>query len=213
MAGAKLLGVVVVGKHEVGYARVERDFYPTPTWVIAALAEYVALTGVRIWEPACGDGGMAEALKAAGAIVYSTDIVDRGYSGFDAILDFLRVAHAPTPFDKIVTNPPYGERNKTAEQFIERGLLHIAGGGLLALLLPSDFDAAKTRRHLFTDCPDFAAKIVLTRRIKWFETPPGELNKSPKENHAWFIWRRTAAQRPRARPIILYAPKSNGVGA
>ena len=27
-----------MGKHENGFARSERDFYPTPTWVTEALA-------------------------------------------------------------------------------------------------------------------------------------------------------------------------------
>jgi hypothetical protein len=85
-------------------------------------------------------------------------------------------------------------------------LMHIAAGGLLALLLPIDFDCAKTRRHLFADCPAFAAKIVLTRRITWFEHPQGE-KKSPKENDAWFVWNYESHSRS---PIILYAPSNNG---
>jgi hypothetical protein len=198
-----------MGKHGSEYPRVERDFYPTPAWVIEALAEHVELNATRIWEPACGDGRMSEALKAAGASVYSSDIEDRGYAELDAVLDFL-VARHPIPFDKIVTNPAYGERNKTAVKFIERGLMHITNGGLLALLLPNDFDSAKSRRHLFADCPAFVAKIVLTRRIRWFDPPPGKHKKSPKENHAWFVWR----CEPRSdSPIILYAPSNNGAAA
>jgi hypothetical protein len=30
-----------MGKHENGYARVERDNYPTPAWCVRALAEHV----------------------------------------------------------------------------------------------------------------------------------------------------------------------------
>src|SRR5215471_19936339 len=68
-----------MGKHETGYARVERDLYPTPAWVIDALAEHVALHGLTVWECACGDGRMAEALRSAGcAGVYATDIVASG---------------------------------------------------------------------------------------------------------------------------------------
>jgi len=68
-----------MGKHGTEYARAERDLYPTPAWVIAALAEHVDLRGLTAWEPACGDGRMAEALRAAGcARVYTSDIVDRG---------------------------------------------------------------------------------------------------------------------------------------
>jgi hypothetical protein len=191
-----------VGKHETGYARVERDFYPTPAWVTAALAEHVDLASARVWECACGDGRMFEALKGTGASVYSSDIEDRGYVGLDAVLDFL-TADPPAPFDKIITNPAYGERNRLAEKFVEVGLHHIAGGGLLALLLPNDFDSAVTRRHLFAECSAFAGKIVLTKRIVWFKPPPGVRQKNPKENHSWFIWRRP---RSLARPEIFYAP-------
>ncbi len=181
-----------MGKHENGYARVARDFYPSPGWVTAALAEHVDLTGLRVWECACGDGRMAEALKDAGAIVYATDIEDRGYSGFDGALDFLSTMNGKPASNYIITNPPGGERNTLAEKFVEIGLHHIArGGGLLALL------------RFFADCRFFAGKIVLTRRIKWFEPPPGERKKSPKENHSWYVWRCPCSH---AVPAIFYAP-------
>jgi hypothetical protein len=37
--------------------------------------------------------------------------------------------------------------------------------GFVAMLLRCDFDHAKRRAYLFADCPQFAKKIVLTRRI------------------------------------------------
>jgi hypothetical protein len=55
-----------MGKHETGYARVEPDLYPTPPWVVAALAEHVDLRGLTVWEPACGDGRMVEVLRQQG---------------------------------------------------------------------------------------------------------------------------------------------------
>ena len=73
-----------VGKHGTEYARVIANLYPTPRWVIAALAEYVELRGLAVWEPACGDCRMVEALRLAGCCrVYATDIIDRG-NGQDA---------------------------------------------------------------------------------------------------------------------------------
>ena len=69
-----------MGKHETSFARVERDLYPTPSWVISeALAQHVDLAGMRVWECACGNGQMAEALKAAGASVFASDVKDYGY--------------------------------------------------------------------------------------------------------------------------------------
>jgi hypothetical protein len=62
-----------MGKHETRYARIERDLYPTPAWLIAALAEHVDFRNLFVWQCACGDGRMSEALKLAGcARVYST---------------------------------------------------------------------------------------------------------------------------------------------
>jgi predicted RNA methylase len=113
-----------MSKHESGHSRVERDFYPTPTWVIDALAEHVNLAGRCVWECACGDGRMAQALKAAGASVYSSDVVDRGYC--DELLDFTSEQQPRTDFDDIVTNPPYGSRGKLAEAFIVSGLRRIS---------------------------------------------------------------------------------------
>jgi hypothetical protein len=46
-----------MAKHEAGYARVERDFYPTPPWVVSdALAEHVDLRGLIVWEVEHRDG-------------------------------------------------------------------------------------------------------------------------------------------------------------
>jgi hypothetical protein len=195
-----------MGKHETGYARVERDHYPTPSWVVTeALAEHVDLAGMRVWECACGDGRMAEALKAAGASVNASDIENRGYIGSDALLDFVAGQHPSTArFSAIVTNPPFGPRGKLAEQFIAVGLQQLTDFGFMALLLPVDFDSAKTRARFFAGCPHFAGKIILTKRIVWFANSDPQ-RENPKENSAWFLWNRTAI-RGRA-PIVRYAPK------
>jgi hypothetical protein len=194
-----------VGKHETGFARVERDHYPTPGWVVTeALAAHVDLADMRIWECACGNGQMAEALKAAGTSVYASDIENRGYVGLDAVLDFVAGQHPSTArFSAIVTNPPFGPRGKLAEQFIETGLRQLADFGFMALLLPADFDSAKTRMRFFAGCQHFAGKIVLTQRIVWFANP--DKREAPKENNSWFLWSRNVIRgRP---PLVLYAPR------
>jgi hypothetical protein len=84
--------------------------------------------------------------------------------------------------DGIVTNPPYS----AAVRFIEHALaLTKSGCGFVAmLLLRTDFDHAKSRQHFFGTCPQFAQKVVLTKRIRWFEESTGQ----PSFNHAWYIW-------------------------
>lgn len=193
-----------MGKYNRKYARVDRDHYPTPPWVVSALAEHVNLAGARIWECACGDGRMVEALYAAGArFVLATDIVDLGYPRFGEVFDFLSHGRPKTTVDGSVTNPPFGYHGTLAEKFIEVWLQHPERGGFLALLLPADFDSAKTRVHLFRDCPHFIGKIVLTRRVVWFNRTDGG-REDPMGNSAWFLWQR-AGIGPRIR-TLHYAP-------
>jgi len=176
-----------MGKHEAGYARVARDLYPTrERWVIEALLAHIQLAGV-IWEPAAGRGDLVTVLRDSGARVVASDITNHGFP-LDTMLDFTTGQVPPAPFEIIVTNPPGGPRNTTAEAFIATGLKHLTHGvSLLALLLPW-----------------FAAKIVLTRRIVWFPRTDG-VRAAPKENHAWFVWQRTALK-TRTPPLMLYAP-------
>jgi len=197
-----------MGKHETGYARVERDLYPTPPWVVAALAEHVELRGLTVWEPASGGGDMVKALRLAGCSVYATDVVDRGQ---DEVLDFLLMAQVPklADFDAIITNPPFGVGGRLATAFIETGIRHVSKrpGRLLALLLSVDIDSAKTRAGYFGDCPEFVGKVALRQRVVWFQRDDG-IREAPKENSAWFLWMRSVL-RIRRPPVILYSP-ANG---
>jgi hypothetical protein len=192
-----------MGKHETGYARQDRDFPPTRHLAIEALAEQVELRGKRILDHACGDGSMARAIDAAGAYVTAFNIEIYGNG---RVRDFSWNIF-PVEFDGTITNPPYGPRGKTAESFIETGIRRL-GNGFLALLLPADFDSVVTRRRFFDECPAFTAKIVLTRRVKWFQNPANP-KVTLKENSAWFLWV-GAVLRVRRPPIVLYGsrPKS-----
>jgi hypothetical protein len=152
---------------------------------------------------------MVEALRQQGcARVHTSDIVDYGW-GQDEVLDFLS-PQAPKlgRFDLGATNPPFGSGGRLATGFIEAGLRRLPVGGMLALLLPCDFDSGKTRARYFGDCPHFLGKIVLRRRVVWFENPDPK-KENPKENTAWFLWERSPL-RARRSPIILYAPANGG---
>jgi hypothetical protein len=111
-------------------------------------------------------------------------------------------------FDLLVTNPPFGKGGRLAVAFIAAGLRRLPIGAMLALLLPADFDSAKTRVRYFGDCPYFVAKIVLTKRIVWFSRRDG-IREAPKENSAWYIWQRDPL-RVRRPPVVLYAPAECG---
>jgi hypothetical protein len=92
---------------------VERgpDFYPTPPEAVRALLRVETLPH-RVWDPACGGGGITETLRAAGHRVYATDLNDWGCPDSETGVDFLATCRAPAP--SIVCNPPY----RLAEQFV-----------------------------------------------------------------------------------------------
>lgn len=167
-----------------GYERKAFNVYPTPSWVTEAVCAHLP-SGLYIWEPACGDGDMVEALRPHAAYVYGSDL----RWGIDFLLQerqpVLPRGYESVRLNAIITNPPFGA--KLGPQFVVQALALMAPvQGTVAMLLPVDFDSAKTRRHLFADCPAWDKKLVLTRRIKWFETPG--VKAGPSENHAWYIW-------------------------
>jgi len=160
-----------MSQRDSGYERKERDLYETPEWVTHALFPHLSRED-DIWEPAAATGKMVQALVSGGYTVVKSGDIDHGD-------DFFDYRHGQIPADAIVTNPPY----EAAEAFIRHALEMMQPGGRVAMLLRTDYDHAKTRRDLFTLMP-FAKKLVLTKRIKWFEESKGQ----PSFNHAWFIW-------------------------
>jgi hypothetical protein len=174
-----------MSQRDSGYERKERDLYETPEWATLALLPHLPRPLKYLWEPAAGGGKMVNALRGAGYEVLSSDI--------DAGEDFLKNKMGP-PLEAIVTNPPYA----LATEFIEQALRLMMPDGLVAMLLRTDFDHAKTRASMFGLCPLFAKKVVLTKRIRWFEDSKG----SPSFNHAWFIWDHTH----KGAPTLAYGP-------
>lgn len=165
-----------------GYARKPDEEYNTPAWVAGVVAPYLRRQGVQyIWEPAPGKGQLADALGDQGFRVFTTDG------------DFFTLTERPS-VDALVTNPPFGTNGNTASAFIRTALT--TGVPIIALVLRIDFDSGASRTDIFRDCPHFAGKIVLLKRIKWFEGP-----RNPSDNHAWFIWDKGKAKR---EPRIWY---------
>lgn len=183
-----------MSQRDSGYARKERDLYETPEWVTRALRPHLPSLG-SVWEPACGCGQMVRVFHEWGLVQVDHTDIDMGY-------DFLR--QETRPIEAIITNPPY----ELATEFIEHALrimepnAALEGPCIVAMLLRTDFDHAKSRSHLFRDCPAFAKKVVLTRRIVWFEPEAGSKGKSPSFNHAWFIW----DLKHEGAPTLAYGP-------
>jgi hypothetical protein len=168
------------------YDRRDRELYPTPVWVAHALKPYIPSRIIEIWEPAAGDGSLMNGLIGGDRIIWGSDIAPS--DAHINQLDFLTGKPKHLMLNAaIITNPPYGAQGKLAEKFITKSLDIVEPlNGFVAMLLRVDFDSAKTRRNIFSDCRAWTGKIVLTRRIKWFDTPGNVYG--PSENHAWFLW-------------------------
>jgi hypothetical protein len=171
-----------------GYERLPADAYQTPAWCTEAVVPHLDLSGKIVWECAAGAGQMAAVLARHARKVITTDI--------ETGTDFL--VHEGIECDLIASNPPYA----LAQKFIEHALTLTRPAGAVAMLLRCDFDHAKTRQHLFGDCPQFSKKLVLTKRIRWIANSTG----SPSFNHAWLLWRWDRE----GPPTIAYGPSRAG---
>jgi hypothetical protein len=100
------------------------DYFPTPPWATRALIDHAfgalpECTMNSVWEPACGDGQMAEVLREFCPNVLATDIHPYGYSDKPPC-DFL--SDAANEYGKrewIITNPPFEEK---ALSFVTKAL-------------------------------------------------------------------------------------------
>ena len=148
------------------YATVPQENYATPSWVVDALFKYEDFV-TPIWEPAAGDGFMVEALQA-----HSTNIIATSDNFFDLEHDAF----------SIITNPPFSK----AEDFCYHALDNtVRLGGKVAMLLPVNFDTAKSRHRLFKGQP-FKIKYILTERIRWANLE--QKKNGPSTNHCWMVW-------------------------
>ena len=131
-----------MGKHETGFARVDRDLYPTrKSWIADALFDHIDVRGRTVWEFAAGTGYLAGHLNAAGAYVYCSDVHNYGYP-LNALFDFTAPGNPGPEPDLYISNPPTGKGGRLALKIIEAGLRRIEKRGTLCLLLSADFDSA-----------------------------------------------------------------------
>jgi hypothetical protein len=171
------------------YPRKANEDYRTPAEPVLALIPH--LVDIRVaWIPSDrgDDSVLAATLRAHGIETVSTDV------------DFLTVREPPAGADAIVDNPPFGRAGTMAVAFAAHALQLMP---FTALLLPVDFDSARSRTHLFRDCPSFAGRLILLQRIVWFSGGPA----SPSTNHMWAIW--DAGRDHRSPPSVHYQAESN----
>jgi hypothetical protein len=151
---------------------------------------------------------MSTVLAAHGYDVVSTDITDRGFGASG--VDFLARHDVPGGCRSIVTNPPYGDSGSHTGQsrsslamlrFLRHALALTASvQGQLALLVRLQWIAGQRAAEVMSAAP-FAAVVVLTQRICWFDM--GERTNAAQHHHAWVVF--DHSHPPGRPPALLYA--------
>lgn len=171
------------------------DFFPTPPWATRALLERVFPQVVRrsdchrqtAWEPACGEGHIAEVLREYFVTVLASDIHDYGYG---AVSDFLSDPLYDRRGDWIITNPPFAEKS---EAFLLRAL-ELARIGVAIFVRLQWLETEGRYERVFSVHPPtliaFFAERVNLCKGRW--DPEGGTATA----YIWLLWVR--GQAPRA---------------
>ncbi|MGE3230290.1 MAG: hypothetical protein AB7J30_12735 [Hyphomicrobium sp.] len=166
------------------------DFFPTPPWATRALLTHVIPDAIGMcWEPAAGEGHMAEVLREHFERVHASDIHDygRGYAvgSFAGRTDVPQApARCPVVPDWIITNPPFNG----AVDFALRARGEARRG--VALLVRLNWAEGERRyTRLFRDTPpstiaQFVERVAMVKG-RW------EPDASTMTAYAWFVWDRT----------------------
>jgi hypothetical protein len=173
--------VTIGASNHTDNEREINDYYATDPHAVEVLLQVEDFQKL-IWECACGEGHISKVLESAGHIVFSTDLVDRGYSHFNNI-DFLKY---DDKFDgDIITNPPY----KYATEFVKKALDITSDGSKVAMLLKLTFLEGIKRRKLFDDNPPKTV-YVFSKRIKCAINGDFEHTGQSAMAYAWFVWQK-----------------------
>lgn len=159
--------------------RATKDYYATHPSVTLDLLQ-VEKFNVKILEPCCGGGFMAEAIKTAGYEVYASDVVDRGY-GTQA--DFLTSDFEHDVFD-IITNPPYQDTLLFIQKAIDMCKEKVA------ILMPLRYLSSQERHQFYVAHPP-ARVYCYVNRINIAKNGRFDLYDDAganKEIYAWYIW-------------------------
>lgn len=143
----------------------------------------------NIWEPAVGNGALAEPLRRAGKLKAISDIVDRGYYPEGTVtkypLDFL-IFNKVWKGD-IVTNPPYDKCLAWAQHQLDL----IQDGHYSALFMKLTFLEGKGRKSFLENNPPIRV-WVSSSRIMCYKN--GNVEEGKKQSsaacYAWFVWQK-----------------------
>lgn len=155
------------------------DDYPTPEWVIRAIAPHVA--GATVLDPCCGAGAVLDVFRERGSNVVGIEVSDERAEearakGHDVTIGNALDVDWPVA-DLIITNPPFS----LAQEFAEKALRSVARGGTVAMFLRLGF--LESKRRLSFHRAHGSSVYVLASRPSF--TANGKCDKTP---YGWFLW-------------------------
>jgi hypothetical protein len=158
--------------------RPELDYYATPPEMAEELLKLEPDLN-NIWEPACGEGHLADVFAQHYKLGLASDIVDRQYG---RVIDFLQ-ASGIVWNGNIVTNPPYNK----AQEFVEHALDLIPEGRKVCMFLKLTFLEGQKRSSLFAR-NELKTVYVSTRRVNCALNGNFDNKQSSAVAYAWFVW-------------------------
>lgn len=168
------------------------DYFPTPPWATRALFQHVIFDAIGsvheaiAWEPACGEGHIAEVLAEYFPQVIASDIHDYGYG---QVCDYLAETAAISA-DWIITNPPFGA---LTERFVLKALSD-AGRGVAMFVRMQWLETVGRYETIFRDYPPtviafFAERVPLCKG-RW--NPDGDTATA----YVWLVWDKRSEPQP-----------------
>jgi hypothetical protein len=163
--------------------RARWELYPTPPEATRALLGAEPFNG-GIWEPACGQGHIAEVLREHGHHVIATDLAPcwgYGETGRDFLAEDRALAL------NIITNPPYGAG--LADKFCRHAIeLTRIMRGKVAMLLPVNSLCHPIRHDSFVKAPP-SVIYALDECHCW---PEGDASRATatlkQQRYCWIVW-------------------------
>lgn len=166
----RLLGYSKTMGFDKNPQRIDNDFYPTPSSCVYDILRWEMFEGT-VNEPACGNGAISKILEDKGYVVFSSDLVDRGFG--TSGVDFLKTQ---TPMENIITNPPFSLGTK----FAIHGLNLVQKKMILFNKL--SFLEGKTRYDKLYSQEYLETVYVYSKRQSFGEGNSGMIA------FAWFVW-------------------------
>ena len=158
--------------------RPELDYYATPPEMAEELLKLEPELN-NIWEPACGEGHLADVFAQHYKLGLASDIVDRQYG---RVIDFLQASGIVWNGD-IVTNPPYNK----AQEFVEHALDLIPKGRKVCMFLKLTFLEGQKRSSLFAR-NELKTVYVSRKRVNCALNGNFDNKQSSAVAYAWFVW-------------------------